>query len=129
WARCVAIDAPPARSCGCRSPRRHCQVRRSCARAGAPPRQRRGNCFACRPRWTLRRLLFVIAAALIAGGFAGARIARALPGDNRFVLQEHDRIVAEAPGCYASCQAFGRLRTCTIREPDCRAACITLPEC
>jgi hypothetical protein len=77
----------------------------------------------------VKRLPIAIFLALTAGGFAGARLARAFPQDNRFVLQEHDRIVAEAPGCYASCQAMGVTRTCTIREPDCRAVCVTLPEC
>jgi hypothetical protein len=46
-----------------------------------------------------------------------------------FTLEEHDKIIAEAPGCYASCTAFGSRRTCTIKEMDCRAVCQTLPEC
>ena len=77
----------------------------------------------------MTRLLILVALALVAGGISGARLARAFPQDNRFVLQEHDRIVAEAPGCYASCQSLGRTRSCTVREPDCRAVCISLPEC
>ncbi len=46
-----------------------------------------------------------------------------------FTLEEHDKIIAEAPGCYASCTALGSRRTCTIKEMDCRAVCQTLPEC
>ena len=48
-----------------------------------------------------------------------------------FVLDEHDKIIAEGPGCHAECTVMGATgrRQCTVREYDCRAVCTTLPEC
>ena len=46
-----------------------------------------------------------------------------------FILDEHDHIIAESPGCYASCAALGSKRTCTIKTFDCRAVCQSIPEC
>jgi hypothetical protein len=47
-----------------------------------------------------------------------------------FTLDEHDKLIAEAPGCYVECQVTGPgRRSCTIRERDCRAACQSVPEC
>jgi hypothetical protein len=76
----------------------------------------------------MHRTILALLAALALGVFLGSRLAQARPGDD-FTLEQHDRIVAEAPGCYASCQAMGTVRHCTLREPECRAVCITLPEC
>lgn len=77
----------------------------------------------------MRRILMVAVSALAVGGVAGARLARAFPGQDAFVLEKHDRIVAEAPGCYSSCEAMGDARRCTLREPECRPVCVSLPEC
>jgi hypothetical protein len=76
----------------------------------------------------VRKLIPAVVAALAVGVLVG-HLAHALPGDNTFLLEQHDRIIAESPGCYASCQALGLARRCTIREPDCRAVCVTIPEC
>lgn len=47
-----------------------------------------------------------------------------------FMLGEHDRIIAENPGCHAECRIQSpTLRICTIRDFDCRAVCIEVPEC
>jgi len=74
------------------------------------------------------RTLLAMLAALGLGLFLGSRLAQAVPG-SEFTLGQHDRIVAEAPGCYASCQTLGLSRRCTVREPDCHAVCLPLPEC
>jgi hypothetical protein len=75
------------------------------------------------------RQLLLIALASLAGALAAARLSHAQPDDRTFILEEHDRLVAEAPGCYASCRALGAARTCTVRETDCHAVCTALPEC
>ncbi len=47
-----------------------------------------------------------------------------------FTLEEHDKIIAEAPGCFADCRIVGpSRRTCTVKQWDCRAVCMPLPEC
>lgn len=47
-----------------------------------------------------------------------------------FTLGEHDRIIAENPGCHAECRVqTPALRNCTIRDFDCRAVCMEVPEC
>lgn len=46
-----------------------------------------------------------------------------------FTLEAHDHLIAEAPGCNAECRIVGSTRTCSFRDPDCRAVCKTLPEC
>lgn len=46
-----------------------------------------------------------------------------------FVLEKNDQLIAEAPGCYAECQPMGDRRTCSMRDPNCRAVCQTIPEC
>ena len=66
---------------------------------------------------------------LALGTLLGAQLARAGINDRSFTLEAHDRIVAEAPGCYASCRAIGSVRSCTIRETNCHAVCQTVPEC
>jgi hypothetical protein len=77
----------------------------------------------------MRTLILAVLAALATGVFLGTRIARAGPDQGTFTLEQHDRLIAEAPGCYASCQVFGLARRCTLREPDCHAICLPLPEC
>lgn len=47
-----------------------------------------------------------------------------------FMLGEHDRIIAENPGCHAECRILSpSVRTCTIKDYDCRAVCMEVPEC
>ena len=77
----------------------------------------------------MRHTILAVLAALAVGVFVGSRLAHARPDESSFILEQHDRIVAEAPGCYASCQSLGAVRRCTLREPDCRAVCVTLQEC
>jgi hypothetical protein len=76
-------------------------------------------------RLTVAALLLAAATVLVA---VAADVARARPFES-FTLELHDKIVAEAPGCYASCSAFGGRRNCTVKQSDCRAICTTLPEC
>ena len=77
----------------------------------------------------MRNLVLAILAALAAGVLIGSRLAQAQPDQSSFILEQHDRLVAEAPGCFASCQTMGTIRHCTLREHDCHAVCVTLPEC
>ncbi len=71
--------------------------------------------------------LFAVAAAAVAAVAAtGCSRAEAIES---FTLDEHDHLIAEAPGCYASCQIQGTRRFCTIREYDCKAVCQVIPEC
>jgi hypothetical protein len=76
----------------------------------------------------MRRYLFP--SILIAGVVAivGADVARARPYET-FTLEQHDRLVVEAPGCYSSCAASGTRRVCTVKEFDCKVVCSTIPEC
>ncbi|HET6922861.1 MAG TPA: hypothetical protein VFI16_06910 [Anaeromyxobacteraceae bacterium] len=47
-----------------------------------------------------------------------------------FMLGEHDRIIAENPGCHAECRIqTPTLRVCTMTTFDCRAICMEVPEC
>ena len=76
----------------------------------------------------MRRHLFP---ALVAAGVlavVGADVARARPYET-FTLEQHDRLVAEAPGCYSSCTVSGSRRICTVKEFDCKVLCSTIPEC
>jgi len=76
----------------------------------------------------MRRFLFplIVAAGVLV--VVAADVARARPYES-FTLEQHDRIVAEAPGCYASCTVTGNRRTCTVKEFDCKVVCSTIPEC
>ena len=67
----------------------------------------------------MRRFLFplIVAAGVLV--VVAADVARARPYES-FTLEKHDRIIAEAPGCYASC---------TVKEFDCKVVCSTIPEC
>ncbi len=75
-------------------------------------------------RWYIAPV--VATAAVLAIVASGCGRAEALES---FVLDEHDHIIAEAPGCYADCRVMGSRRTCTIRDFGCRVVCKTLPEC
>lgn len=71
----------------------------------------------------------VPALAVLALALAGAAsIALAGPYET-FTLEEHDRIIAENPGCHATCTVTGSRRTCTIRDFDCRVVCTQIQEC
>jgi len=65
----------------------------------------------------------------IVGVLAVVLSARARPIE-RFILQDHDQLIVEAPGCYAACgiQTPTR-RECAVREPDCHVVCQPIPEC
>lgn len=66
------------------------------------------------------------ALALLGTGCGEARAAW-----DTFVLEENDKIIAEAAGCHAECTVMGGSgrRQCSVRNYDCRAICTTLPEC
>ena len=67
------------------------------------------------------------ALALVALGASGCGQARAW---DSFTLEQHDKIIAEAPGCHAECRVVGgSRRECTVSQYDCRALCTTLPDC
>lgn len=73
-------------------------------------------------RWELVVTIAVLGPALQAGcGRAEAF--------ESFTLEQHDQLIAEAPGCEADCRIVGSRRTCTMKDPACRAICRTLPEC
>jgi hypothetical protein len=77
----------------------------------------------------VRHPILLAAAALAGGILLGTQFARARSADTTFTLEQNDKIIAEAPGCYASCQAVGTVRRCTIKQYDCQAVCQSLPEC
>jgi hypothetical protein len=76
----------------------------------------------------VRRHLVPVLAVLAVALFAGASIARARPYES-FTLEEHDKIIAETPGCFANCAVMGARRTCTVKDFQCKAVCTTLQEC
>jgi hypothetical protein len=77
----------------------------------------------------VRHPILLAAALLAAGILLGTQLAGARAADSSFTLEQSDKIIAEAPGCYASCQAVGTLRRCTIKQSACHAVCQSLPEC
>jgi hypothetical protein len=70
-----------------------------------------------------------VAAGLVAGFVAGATGCAPAAAAETFFLEQHDKILAEAPGCYAECVLAGPRRSCTVKGFGCRASCSTLPEC
>jgi hypothetical protein len=76
----------------------------------------------------LRRHIVPWLAVLAVVLFAGVSVARARPYET-FTLEEHDKIIAETPGCHASCTVTGARRTCTVKDFDCRAVCTAIQEC
>ncbi len=68
-----------------------------------------------------------LAIAVVASGQLACERARA--SYESFTLEEHDQLIAEAPGCEADCRPSGKVRVCTLKDPRCRAVCRTLPEC
>jgi hypothetical protein len=60
---------------------------------------------------------------------AASDVVRARPGET-FTLQDHDKLIVEAPGCHAFCGMQGAFRReCSVREADCHVVCQPLPEC
>jgi len=76
----------------------------------------------------VRRHIVPVLAVLAVALFVGASIARARPYES-FTLEAGDRIIAETPGCYASCALQGNRRNCTVKDFDCKAVCTALQEC
>ena len=76
----------------------------------------------------MRRYVIPILCAAAVALIAGADLARARPYET-FTLEQHDRLVAEAPGCYSNCTLTGTRRNCSVKEMDCRVICTTIPEC
>jgi hypothetical protein len=76
----------------------------------------------------VRRLIAPVLAALATGIAIGATMARARPYET-FLLDPGDKIIAETPGCFATCTVAGNRRTCTVRDLYCKAVCTSLSEC
>jgi hypothetical protein len=69
-----------------------------------------------------------VLAALAAIGIVASGCSRAQAFET-FMLEEHDHLIAESPGCYTDCRVTGSRRTCTVRDFNCQVVCKTLPEC
>ena len=76
----------------------------------------------------MRRHLIPFLCLAAVGIIVSADLARARPYET-FILEAGDKLVAESPGCYANCTAAGNRRTCTVKEMDCKAVCVQIPEC
>jgi hypothetical protein len=76
----------------------------------------------------VRRNIAPALAVLAVALFVSASVALARPYES-FTLEQHDKVIAETPGCYASCTVMGSRRTCTVKDFDCKAVCTTLQEC
>ena len=76
----------------------------------------------------MRRNIVPVLAVLAVALFVGASVARARPYES-FTLEAGDRIIAETPGCYASCAVSGTRRNCTVKDFDCKAVCTAIQEC
>jgi hypothetical protein len=75
----------------------------------------------------VRWLAITVAAAAVT--FLALHTSR-VEANESFILGEHDRIIAENPGCHAECRIqTPTIRTCTIKDYDCRAVCMEVPEC
>ena len=75
----------------------------------------------------LRDLPLLASIAWLAASASGCGRAQAFES---FTLDERDKLIVEAPGCYSECMATGvGRRTCTLKNPDCRAVCQTLLDC
>jgi hypothetical protein len=77
-------------------------------------------------RQTTIPLLAVAVLAGLALSWSGCQQVQAYDG---FTLDEHDHLIAEAPGCNAECRISGKQRLCSFHDPDCHAVCKTLTEC
>jgi hypothetical protein len=85
-----------------------------------------------RPRRRLAMRPITAALVLVIGALLGVIVssasvrAQAFP---TFELGEHDKLLAEANGCYADCKRVGSKRVCTVKDFDCKAICQVIPEC
>ncbi len=77
-------------------------------------------------RATTASLLLVIGALLGVLVSSGSTRAQGL---QTFELGEHDKLLAEAPGCWADCKRMGVRRVCTVKDYDCKVVCMEIPEC
>jgi hypothetical protein len=69
---------------------------------------------------------------LVIGALLGVILSSAPVGAQAFPtfdLGEHDKLLAEANGCYADCKRMGSKRVCTVKEYDCKPVCQVIPEC
>ncbi len=73
-------------------------------------------------RWLVATLLVAIATFVI------ARAGRVAAYES-FTLEQHDKILVEAPGCYAECRIQGSRRVCMLKNLDCKVVCQSIPEC
>lgn len=76
----------------------------------------------------MRRHLIPALAVFAVALFVVASVARARPYES-FTLETGDRIIAETPGCFASCTVTGSRRTCAVKDFDCKAVCTAIQEC
>lgn len=76
----------------------------------------------------MRRALVLVLCSIGALAIVSSGLASARPYDT-FTLSPSDKVIAETPGCHASCIVTGMQRTCTVKSPDCRAVCTELVEC
>ena len=77
-------------------------------------------------RPTTAALVLVIGALLGVILSSGSSRAQAFQS---FDLGEHDKLIAEAPGCWADCKRMGTRRVCTVKDYDCKPICQVVPEC
>jgi hypothetical protein len=77
-------------------------------------------------RATTASLVLVIGALL--GILVSSGSTRA-QGFQTFELGEHDKLLAEAQGCWAECKRLGPRRVCTVKDFDCKPICQVVPEC
>ena len=77
-------------------------------------------------RATTASLVLVIGALL--GILVSSGSTRA-QGFQSFELGEHDKLLAEAQGCWADCKRMGARRVCTVKDFDCKPICQVVPEC
>ena len=77
-------------------------------------------------RLTTASLVLLLGMLLGLGGSSGCSRAQAFES---FELDEHDKLLAEAPGCWSECKRLGSRRLCTLKNFECRPICQVVPEC
>jgi len=77
-------------------------------------------------RLTTASLVLLLGILLGLGGSSGCSRAQAFES---FELDEHDKLIAEAPGCWAECKHLGTRRLCTLKDYGCKPICQVVPEC
>jgi hypothetical protein len=71
-------------------------------------------------------LVLVVGALL--GVIASSGVSRAQAFQS-FELGEHDKLIAEASGCWSECRRVGPRRVCTLKDASCKPVCQVVPEC